>query len=48
MPPTALLGGLLTLVVFALSHATVGVPTTNWVESVLMWVSVGMPCNWKW
>ena len=43
MPPTAVLGGLLTLVVFALSHATVGVPKTNWVESVLLWVSIGMP-----
>ena len=43
MPPTAVLGGLLTLTIFAMSHATVSVPNTRWVEPVLAWVSIGMP-----
>ena len=43
MHPTAVLGGLLTLVTIAMSHASVNVPGTNWVESVLLWVAIGMP-----
>ena len=43
MPPTAVLGGLLILTVFAMSHAVVNIPYTNWTESVLVWISIGMP-----
>ena len=43
MPPTAVLGGLLIVVAFAMSHACVSVPGTEWVEPVLLWVSIGMP-----
>ena len=43
MPATAVLGGLLTLVVYCMSHATVTIPGTNWEESVLIWMAIGMP-----
>ena len=31
------------MVAFAMSHACVSVPGTEWVEPVLLWVSIGMP-----
>ena len=43
MPPTAVLGGLLVVAAFCMSHASVSVPGTEWVEPILLWVSVGMP-----
>ena len=43
MPPTAVLGGLLIVVAFAMSHACVSIPGTEWVEPVLLWISIGMP-----
>ncbi len=43
MPPTAVLGGLLIDVAFAVSHATVNVPGTEWAEPVVLWMSIGMP-----
>ena len=43
MPPTAVLGGLLIIISFAMSHACVTVPGTEWVEPILLWISIGMP-----
>ena len=43
MPPLAVLSGLMTEVAFCMSHACVSVPDTDWVEPVLLWVSIGMP-----
>ena len=43
MPPTAVFGGLLLLVSHRLSHSIVKVPGTNWVEPVLLWLTVCMP-----
>lgn len=43
MPPLAVLSGLMTEVAFCMSHATVNVPDTDWVEPSLLWVSIGMP-----
>ena len=43
MPPTAVLGGLLVIVSFAMSHAVVGIPRTEWTEPVLLWIAIGMP-----
>lgn len=37
MPPTAVLGGLL-IISFAMSHACITVPGTEWVEPILLWV----------
>ena len=31
------------MVAFAMTHACVSVPGTEWVEPVLLWVSIGMP-----
>ena len=33
------------MVAFAMSHACVSVPGTEWVEPVLLWVSIGMPTD---
>ena len=43
MPPTALLAGLLMIVGFAMSHSVVEVEGTEWMEPVLLWLSVCMP-----
>ena len=43
MPPTALLAGLLMIVGFAMSHSVVEVEGTDWMEPVLLWLSVCMP-----
>ena len=43
MPPTAVLGGLVIIISFALSHASVSVPGTQWIEPVIVWISIGMP-----
>lgn len=43
MPPTAVLSGLLILTSFFVSHATVKIPGTDWVEPIILWISIGMP-----
>jgi hypothetical protein len=43
MPPTALLAGLLLIISFAMSHSVVEVEGTDWVEPVLVWLSICMP-----
>ena len=43
MPTTALLAGLLIIVSFAMSHSVVEVEGTDWVEPVLLWLSICMP-----
>ena len=43
IPPTAVLGGLLTITSFALSPAEVHVPGTEWREPALVWLSINMP-----
>ena len=43
MPPTAVLGGILVVVAFCMSHGSVSVPGTERVEPILLWVSIGMP-----
>ena len=43
MPATAVLTGLLILVSFFLAHSVVAVPDTDWVEPVILWLTVGMP-----
>ena len=43
MPPTAVLCGLLVVTAFCLSHASVSVPGTEWIEPILLWISIGMP-----
>jgi hypothetical protein len=43
MPPTALLVGLLMIVGFAMSQSIVEVEGTDWMEPVLLWLSVCMP-----
>lgn len=43
MPPTAVLSGLLIVAAFCMSHASVSVPGTDWVEPILLWISIGMP-----
>ena len=43
VPPAAILGGLLILASFVLSPAEVAVPGTDWVEPVLIWLTISMP-----
>ena len=43
MPPTALLAGLLIITSFAMSHFVVEVEGTDWVEPVLVWLSICKP-----
>lgn len=43
MPPTAVLAGLLIIVSFSMSHSVVEVEKTDWVEPVLLWISICMP-----
>lgn len=54
MPPVAILTGLVLIVSFAMSHSSVAVEGTNWIEPVLVWISICMPtgsgksslCKW--
>lgn len=43
MPPLAVLSGLLLIVSFSMSHSVVEVEGTDWVEPVLLWISICMP-----
>ncbi len=43
VPPAAVLGGLLILTSFVLSPAEVTVPGTDWVEPILIWLTISMP-----
>ena len=43
MPVAAVLVGLLLIVSFTMSHSVVEVEGTDWVEPVLLWISVCMP-----
>lgn len=43
MPATAVVTGLMILVSFFLAHSVVEVPGTDWVEPVILWLTIGMP-----
>ena len=43
MPATAVLFGLLVVVSFSMSHSAVEIEGTDWVEPVLLWISICMP-----
>ena len=43
VPSAAVLGGLLIITSFVMSPAIVKVPGTNWVEPVLVWLTISMP-----
>lgn len=43
MPAAAVLYGLLVVVSFSMSHSVVEVEGTDWLEPVLLWVSICMP-----
>ena len=43
MLPSAVLSGLLLLTGYRLSQCVVKVPSTNWVEPVLIWLTICMP-----
>lgn len=43
MPATAVLAGLLIIISFSISHSVVEVEGTDWVEPVLVWISICMP-----
>ena len=43
MPATAVLSGLMIIMSFMLSHSNVSVDGTQWMEPVILWVSIGMP-----
>lgn len=43
VPPAAILGGLLILTSLVVSPAEVVVPNTDWVEPVLIWLTISMP-----
>ena len=43
MPSVAVLAGLILIVSFGMSHSTVAVEGTDWIEPVLLWISVCMP-----
>ena len=43
MPPSAVLSGLIVTTGFCISHASVSVHGTEWVEPVHIWTSIGMP-----
>lgn len=43
MAPSAVLAGLLLIVSFSLSHSVVAVEDTDWVEPVILWLSICMP-----
>ena len=43
MPAAAVLFGLLVIVSFSMSHCSVEVEDTDWIEPVLLWISICMP-----
>ena len=43
MPASAVLLGLLVIVSFAMSHSAVQVEGTDWIEPVIVWISICMP-----
>ena len=43
MPATAVLAGLLIIVSFTMSHSVVEIERNDWVEPVLIWISICMP-----
>ena len=43
MPSTAVLSGLMVIMSFMLAHSNVDVHRTEWMEPVILWVSIGMP-----
>jgi energy-coupling factor transporter ATP-binding protein EcfA2 len=43
MPSVAVLAGLILIVSFGMSHSNVVVDGTDWVEPVLLWISICMP-----
>lgn len=43
LPPTAVLCGYIMLGSFMLSPSVIKVPGTNWIEPVLVWLTVAMP-----
>ena len=43
LPPTAVLCGYVVLGSFVLSPSIVKVPSTDWIEPVLAWLTVSMP-----
>ena len=43
VPPAAILGGLLIITSFVLSPSVITVPGTDWVEPVLLWITISMP-----
>lgn len=43
MPSSTVLFGFLVIVSFAMSHSVVEVEGTDWIEPVLLWVSICMP-----
>lgn len=43
VPPSAILGGLLILTSYVLSPSVIAVPGTDWVEPVLIWLTISMP-----
>ena len=43
MPATAVLSGRIIIISFMLSHSNVSVDGTQWMEPVILWVSIGMP-----
>ena len=43
MPATAVLAGLILIVGYSMSHSVVAVEGTEWVEPILVWISICMP-----
>ena len=43
VPPTAVIGGVMSLISYCLSHGVIEVPGTEWVEPSLLWLSICMP-----
>ena len=43
MSPTGVLAGLILIVGFTMSHSVVKIEGTDWMEHVLLWLSICMP-----
>ena len=43
MPAVAVLAGLLLIISYSMSHSVVTVDGTDWIEPVLLWISICMP-----
>lgn len=43
MPPTAVLAGLVFITSYSMTHSVVEVEGTDWLEPVLVWLSICMP-----